>query len=160
MSILWDSSRNKMPNRHLIFLRVKKHEGSAGKGVEMKKKLYSVLIACMFSLLLFAVNSAVGQNRPGRLPFGVSGDQPRLGSLGSPSVIEMSERQILSSIHRRTNPEKIAAKSAPAAPGDLDPTFGTGGKAFTSFGRLTVLATRRLFRPTERSLRLEQAGAF
>ena len=89
----------------------------------------------MFLLLLFAVNSTLGQNLPGHLPFGVNGPQQRLASLGSPSVIEMSERQILSSIHRRTNPETNAAKTAPAAPGDLDPTFGTGGKVFTSFGR-------------------------
>ena len=118
-----------------MFLRVKKYEGSVGNGVEMEKKLYSVLIACMFSLLLFAVNSAVGQNPRRMLPFGAGGPQQRLASLRSPSVVETSERRILSSIHRRTNPETIAAKTAPAAPGDLDPTFGTAGKAFTSFGR-------------------------
>ena len=81
----------------------------------MKTKISLILSAPVFLLLLTAVNPTLAEYRAGRLPFGIE----RLERRAAPSIV--------TAVKAETTIESLS----PAAPGDIDPTFGNGGIVVT-----------------------------
>ena len=88
----------------------------------MKTKLYTILNASLFLLLIAAANPTLAQNNlnnAARLPLGAERNEHR----AAPSTMMRAKTE--------TAVENLTDGVGPDAAGDLDPAFGTGGKVIT-----------------------------